>query len=84
MMSSQDDMQDATIEKYGLHRTPYEAFIIEKVGLDSCLKEAWFAEVNGEKVDTLEFIRKGVTEPSIQVSTSTGGDILSNVAMVIE
>lgn len=43
-----------------LKMQPFEAFILSRAGLDSRLKEAGYVNVNGENVDTLRYIRKGI------------------------
>jgi hypothetical protein len=43
-----------------LSSQPFEAFVLDRAGLNSRLKEAGFVEVKDKKIDTLAYIRKGV------------------------
>jgi hypothetical protein len=45
-----------------LSSQPFEAFVLERAGLNSRLKEADFVRAKNEKIDTLTYIRKDIID----------------------
>jgi hypothetical protein len=62
--------EDPTSLLQTLKSEPFEAYIIRRAGLESRLASSGFVHVGGKKVDTSEYIRKGIKPRETRKSRS--------------